>query len=226
MITEEIRERLYELRDEKYKAFNSKLIPTVSPDNMIGIRTPALKALAKELYKREDCAEFLHSLPHALFEENQLHAFIIALSKSFEECLALTEEFLPYIDNWATCDQLCANVHKKHTEELMPYVKKWLASGEVYTIRYGLRCLMMYYLDDKFKPEQLALAASAPNIDFYVAMAQGWYFATALAKHWEQTLPWVEERRLDGEVHKITIKKALESYRVSDEQKAVLRLLR
>lgn len=223
MIVNEIREKIYALCDEEYKAFNSRLIPTVSPKTMVGVRTPALKQLAKEISRRSDCEEFLEALPHELFEENQLHVFILSLEKDFGKCVRFIERFLPYIDNWATCDQLCANVHKKHTDELLPYVKRWIASEQIYTIRYGLRCLMMYYLDDKFNLEQLALAASAKNIDYYVAMAQAWYFATALAKHWEETLPWIEERRLDAAVHKMTIKKALESFRVSEEHKALLR---
>lgn len=223
MTTNEIREKIHALRDENYKAFNSRLLPTVPPETMVGVRTPALKQLAKEISLSGGCGDFLSALPHALFEENQLHAFIISRSKSFEECIALTEKFLPYIDNWATCDQLCANVHKKHTEELMPYVKRWIKSGHTYTARYALRCLMMYYLDDKFDPAQLALAASVKSGDYYIDMAQGWYFATALAKHWEDALPWIEQRRLSPAVHKIAIRKSLESFRVSEEHKSVLR---
>lgn len=226
MITDEIRDKLFALSDENYKTFNSRLIPTVPLEKMIGVRTPALKQLAKETARSADCGSFLSALPHDFFEENQLHAFIISLSKDFNECIAQTTKFLPYIDNWATCDQLCASVYKKHTDELMPYILRWISSEHIYTVRYALRCLMMYYLDDKFDPQQLSLAASANNSDYYVAMAQGWYFATALAKHWNETLPWLEQRRLDLVVHKITVKKALESFRVCDEHKAVLREIR
>ena len=225
MINQYIRERLYSLCDTDYKAFNSGLIPTVAPETVIGVRTPALRAFAKELSVRDDAGEFLGSLPHGLFEENQLHAFMISVQKDFGEALRLTEQFLPYIDNWATCDQLTVKVYARHTDELLPYVERWIADEHVYTVRYALRCLMMYYLDDKFDEKYLALAASAKNTDYYIGMAQAWYFATALAKHWAQALPWVEQRRLDPFVHKMTIRKASESFRVSEEHKQILKAI-
>lgn len=226
MICEYIRERLYALSDTEYKTFNSGLIPTVPPETVTGVRTPALRALAKEIAARSDCGEFLAELPHGLFEENQLHAFIISLQKDFGEALRLTELFLPYIDNWATCDQLTVKVFAKHTDELLPNVERWICSPHTYTVRYALRCLMMYYLDEEFDEKYLALAASAENTDYYIGMAQAWYFATALAKHWDETLPWVESRRLDLFVHRMTIRKATESFRVSDEHKQILKALR
>lgn len=226
MITQYIRERLHLLNDADYKKFNSSLMPTVPPETVIGVRTLALRALAREIAARPDCGEFLNALPHALFEENQLHAFIISAQKDFGEALRLTEQFLPYIDNWATCDQLTVKVFAKRTDELLPHVERWITDPHVYTVRYALRCLMMYYLDDNFDERYLALAASAQDTDYYIGMAQAWYFATALAKHWHETLPWVEQRRLDLFVHRMTIRKATESFRVSDEHKQILKAMR
>lgn len=226
MIIQYIRERLHSLSDADYKKFNSSLMPTVPPETVIGVRTPALRALAKEIASHPDCGEFLNALPHALFEENQLHAFIISAQKDYGEALRLTEQFLPYVDNWATCDQLTVKVFAKHTDELLPHIERWIADPRVYTVRYALRCLMMYYLDDRFDERYLALAASAQDTDYYIGMAQAWYFATALAKHWDEALPWVEQRRLDLFVHRMTIRKATESFRVSDEHKRILKTMR
>jgi len=226
MLIDEIRARLFEMRDEEYRDFNAKLIPNVDADKVIGVRTPALRKYAKELSKREDIGEFISALPHRYFEENQLHGFIISEIKDYERCLSETERFLPYIDNWATCDQTLPKVFSKHTEELFPVIKKWLKSGRAYTVRFGTGCLMRHYLDDFFREECLRLVAGISHQDYYVKMMTAWYFATALAKRYDETLPYIEEKRLEPWTHNKAIQKAVESYRITDEQKKYLRTLK
>ncbi len=226
MLIDEIRKRLFEMRDENYKDFNAKLIPNVDADTVIGVRTPALRKYAKELSKREDIGEFISALPHKFFEENQLHGFIISEIKDYERCLSETERFLPYIDNWATCDQTLPKVFAKHTDELFPVIKKWLKSGHTYTVRFGIGCLMRHYLDDFFSEECLRLVADVAHDDYYVKMMAAWYFATALAKRYDETLPYIEEKRLETWTHNKAVQKAIESYRITDEQKKYLRTLK
>lgn len=223
MEQEELYRRLKELQDIKYRDFQRKLIPELPPERISGVRTPELRKLAKELGEQD---WFLAQLPHSSFEENQLHAFIISDMKDFEGCIRRLDEFLPYVDNWATCDQISAMVFKKHTAELLPHIRRWIASGKTYTVRFGIGCLMTWYLDGEFRPEYLELAAGVHSGEYYVKMMVAWYFATALAKQYEAALPWLEKRRLEEWTRRKTIQKAIESYRVTDEHKEYLRSIR
>lgn len=215
--------RLITLQDEGYRAFNSALIPTVDPDTVIGVRTPALRSLAKELRGSNEAENFMQKLPHAWFEENNLHAFLIAQIKDFELCMAETERFLPYIDNWATCDGFNPGVFKSHLPELLEKIKFWIASGHVYTQRYAIGMLMRYFLDEHFSPEYPEMVAAVKSEEYYIRMMQAWYFATALAKQWDAALPYLTENRLDKWTHNKTIQKAIESYRITPEQKVYLK---
>lgn len=226
MLSEEIRERLFELRDAEYRDFQCKLIPTVDRDYFIGVRTPALRALASELSKRGDTGGFLAELPHKSFDENQLHAFIISLIKDYDACLAAVNEFLPYVDNWATCDQMSPKVFKKHRDRLIDSVEGWMSDGKTYTVRFGTGMLMQHYLDGDFKPEYLELAAKIRSDEYYVNMMTAWLFATALAKQYGAALPYIEQRRLDAWTHNKAIQKAVESRRITVEQKKYLKTLK
>lgn len=226
MITEEIREELYRLQDSKYREFQSKLIPTVTPDSVIGVRTPALRKYAKELAKREEIGEFLSDLPHQYFDENQLHAFIISQLKDFGRCMEYVRAFLPYVDNWATCDQLSPKVFGKNKGDLLKQIREWIGSGDTYTVRFGIGMLMQYFLDEDFDPEYPELVAQVRSEEYYVNMMKAWYFATALAKQYETVLPFIEERRLDDWTHRKSIQKAVESYRITEEQKKYLKTLK
>ncbi len=223
MKPEEIKRRLYELQDSKYAEFQRRLLPNTAPERIIGVRTPLLRRLAKEIGEDED---FLTSLPHESFEENQLHAFIISGMRDFDECVRRLDEFLPYTDNWATCDQMSVKLFKKHTAELLPHVKRWISSEHTYTIRYGIGCLMNYYLDGNFRKEYAELAAGVNCDEYYISMMVAWYFATALAKQYDAVIPYIERRRLDPATHRRTLQKALESFRITDERKQYLRTLK
>lgn len=220
-----IRNELSNMQDLKYKAFHTKLIPNVDPDTVIGVRTPQLKAYAKSL-KDKDVSAFLSDLPHKYYDENNLHGFLIMNIKDYDEGLAAIKNFLPYVDNWATCDLLRPVSFKNHRAKLVEEIKVWLCSEHTYTIRFGLEMLMVHFLDGDFKPEYLDWAAGIRSEEYYVNMMLAWYYATALAKQWEATLPYIENCRLDTWVHNKTIQKAIESYRVTDEHKAYLRKLR
>ena len=226
MLTEEIRAELFRMQDEAYRDFQGKLIPTVDPENVIGVRTPELRKYAKQLARREDIRGFLDALPHKYFDEYQLHAFIISEIKDYDVCMEEVNRFLPFVDNWATCDLPAPKCFAKHREELLPEIRSWIASGETYTIRYGIGLLMSFYLDEAFEPEYLELAAGVRSEEYYVNMMIAWYLATALAKQWEATIPYLEERRLPEWVHRKTIQKAVESYRITPEQKVYLKSLR
>ena len=225
-VTDRISEQLNALQDTDYRDFQSKLLPTVEAGSMIGVRTPALRKMAKELAKDPEIGDFLRDLPHRLFEENQLHAFIVSGTKDFETCMEQTERFLPYIDNWATCDQFSPAVFKKHREKLMPYIREWIRSGKTYTVRFGIGMLMQHYLDEDFDPEYPELAAGAGSEEYYVNMMIAWYFATALAKQYDAVIPYIEQQRLPVWTHNKTIQKAVESFRITPERKEHLRTLR
>lgn len=224
--TESIRAQLFALQDEGYRAFHSKLMPTVPPETVIGVRVPALRRLAKQLAGTPQAEAFLQELPHTYYEENNLHAFLLESIRDYDTALAATEKFLPYIDNWATCDSFCPKVFAKHKEELLPVLRRWMVSDHPYTVRYGMEMLMRYYLDEDFRPEQLAWVAAVHSGEYYINMMRAWYFATALAKQPEAVLPWLTERRLDVWTHNKTIQKAVESYRIPAETKEFLRTLR
>ena len=224
--SDEIISLLQSLQDEKYATFQRPLMPTVSPDTIIGVRTPDLRRLAKNILKTADVSAFLTQLPHPYFEENQLHAFLLSGEKDFQTCVQNVEHFLPYIDNWATCDQLSPQCFAKHTAQLLPYIEKWLQSEHEYTVRFAIGMLMRYFLDDAFSSRYHKLVVSIKREEYYIKMMQAWYFATALAKQYEATLPFLLNHKLEPWTHNKTIQKAVESYRITDEQKTYLRTLK
>ena len=226
MIREEIRQRLFELQDVSYRDFQVKLIPTVEPESMIGVRTPTLRKLAREYGRRDEIGVFLQDLPHKYFDENQLHAFIISGIKDFETCIMNVEKFLPYVDNWATCDQMSPTVFKKKRQELLPYIREWMKSDRTYTVRFGIGMLMQHYLDEDFDPSYPEMVAGIKSEEYYISMMIAWYFAMALAKQYDTVLPYIEEKRLDSQTHNRAIQKAVESYRITQEQKAYLKTLK
>ena len=221
-----ISEELFALQDTEYQVFQSKLMPTIPPETVIGVRTPLLRKRAKELAGTPQAESFLHDLPHRYYEENNLHAFLIEQIRDYDTALAETERFLPYINNWATCDCFCPKVFAKHKEELLISIRRWLGSDQTYTVRYAMGMLMRYYLDEDFQPEYLAWVAGVHSEEYYLNMMRAWYFATALAKQPDAALPWLTDRRLDVWTHNKTIQKAAESYRISPEMKQQLRELR
>lgn len=225
MNRDEIVAELFRLQDKEYAAFQAKLIPTVQPDSIIGVRTPELRAFAKRLAK-EDTSAFLSALPHKYFDENQLHAFVISLEKDFEKCLALVEAFLPFVDNWATCDQLSPKAFKKEPERLLPYIITWLKSNRVYTVRFAIGMLMEHFLDARFEPKYADMVAAVKSEEYYINMMIAWYFATALAKQYDAILPYLEEKKLDDWTHNKAIQKSVESNRITAEQKTYLRTLK
>ena len=226
MISEEIEIELLRLRDEKYKDFQIKLIPTISYESFIGVRTPELKRLAKSLGKREDIREFLMDLPHRYFDEDQLHAFIISDIKDYEDCIKEVTAFLPYVNNWATCDQMSPKVFKKHRSQLIDKIRQWICAKEIYTIRFGVGMLMQHFLDDDFDPVYPEIVANISSDEYYVNMMIAWYFATALAKQYDAILPFIEGHRLADWTHNKAIQKAVESRRITDSQKARLKELK
>ena len=224
--TECIRAELFRLQDEQYRAFQSALMPTVPKEKVIGVRVPALRKLAKRLAGTPRAEAFLQELPHFYYEENNLHAFLVEAIRDYSEALRATEKFLPYIDNWATCDCFCPKVFAKHKKELLVPIRRWLDSGDAYTVRYGMEMLMRYYLDDAFRPEYLEWVADVRSTEYYINMMRAWYFATALAKQPDAALPWLTEKRLDLWTHNKTIQKAVESRRIPPGMKQLLRGLR
>jgi 3-methyladenine DNA glycosylase AlkD len=223
---QKILQRLQSLQDTGYRDFQSGLIPTADKSFFIGVRTPALRALAHELARDPDTARFLDDLPHRYFDENQLHAFLISEIRDFSSARAAVDRFLPYVDNWATCDQLSPGVFRKHHAELLPQIRIWLASGRTYTVRFAVGMLMQHFLDDDFDPAFPELVAGIRSEEYYVRMMAAWYFATALAKQYDAVIGYLEDRKLDPWTHNKTIQKAIESYRVSDDRKQYLRTLR
>lgn len=222
----EIRKQLFELQDLEYKAFHSRLMPTIDPETIIGVRTPVLRKFAREMSKSESVEEFLNDLPHRYYEENNLHGFLIESIKDYDKCLAEMDRFLPYVDNWATCDLMRPKVFKKNPEALLPKIKEWLASDKTYVIRYAIGALMTYFLDEHFKMEYAEAVAAVESEEYYVKMMVAWYFATALAKQWDAILPFMEGGRLKKWNHNKAIQKAIESYRITAEQKDYLRTLK
>lgn len=219
-------EKLLACRDEEFGAFQRKLVPNISPDTIIGVRTPQMRKIAKEVFGTEEGDSFIKKLPHTYYEENMVHFFMISLIRDFEECFRAVEEFLPFVDCWPVSDQSTPKVFKKNHEKLIPAVTRWIASNHVYTARFGLRMLMNEYLGEDFKEEYLELAASKTGEDYYLKMMVAWFFATALAKRYEESVVYLEQCRLDPWVHKKTIQKAVESFRVSEEHKNYLRTLK
>ena len=221
-----ITEHLLSLQDEGYRRFHSKLMPTVESDVIIGVRTPVLRKFAKQLSGTQEAKQFLQELPHHYYEENNLHGFLLEEIKDFDTCIAALNVFLPYVDNWATCDMMSPKVLEKDLKSLYAWVKTWIGSKETYTIRFGVNMLMKYYLDEAFLPEYPELVASIQSEEYYVKMVVAWYFATALAKQYKEVLPYLEEKRLDVWTHNKAIQKAVESYRITADQKKYLKTLK
>lgn len=218
----DITDRLFCMRDEEYAAFQAKLIPNIDAGSIIGVRTPQLRELARQVFKENVKDEFLSRLPHRYFEENQLHAFIISLYRDIDSCIAEVERFLPYIDNWATCDQLVPKAFKKDPDRLLPYIRRWISSDRTYTVRFAVGLLMRHFLDERFSTEYADMAAELRSDEYYVNMMTAWYFATALAKQYELVLPYIENKCLAPWVHNKAIQKSIESRRITEEQKQYL----
>ena len=221
-----LQERLFAMQDKQYAAFQAKLTPGVPVVSFIGIRVPVLRKFAKEFTKETECKEFLQQLPHEYYDENMLHGLLISEVKDYEECILLTDRFLPFVDNWAVCDIMSPKVFAKHKKELLAKIKTWSKSSHVYTCRFGIEALMSHYLDKDFKAEYLEIPASVRSEEYYVKMMVAWFFATALAKQWDQAIPYIEQKRLAPWTHNKTIQKAIESYRITPEQKEYLRTLK
>ena len=219
-------DRLIEIQDKEYREFQIKLVPNIRPETIIGVRTPQMRQLAKEMWKSADLRAFLDSVPHKYYEENLIHFFLIAMIKDFDECVKEVKAFLPYVDCWPVSDQSSPKVFKKKHKELIPFLKKWIASDHVYTSRFGMRILMNEFLDEDFSEEYLEIVASKKGEDYYLKMMIAWYFATALAKQYDKTLPYIENQRLDKWTHNKAIQKAIESYRVPEDHKKYLRTLK
>lgn len=222
----ELQKQLFELQDIAYRDFHSRLMPEIEKERVIGIRVPILRKFAKDFAKKPEAKEFLKELPHKYYEENNLHMLLIIARKDYEECLAEIESFLPYIDNWATCDMPAPKCFEAHKQELFTPIQRWIASDQTYTIRYGIGMLMRLYLDEDFSSEFPEMVAQITSDEYYVKMMAAWYFATALAKQWDAVIPYLEQKRLPAWTHRKTIQKAIESYRISKEQKEFLRMLR
>ena len=229
-----ILQHLQALQDREYAAFQAKLTPGIPSESFIGVRVPDARALAKRLDKeaktsderRQEIQDFLSDLPHRYYDENMLHGLLIAQIKDFDTCLEATERFLPYIDNWAVCDIMSPKVFARHKAELLQKIRQWSASDHTYTCRFGLEMLMTHFLDQDFRPELLEIPAAARSEEYYVRMMVAWFFATALAKQWDATLPYIEQQRLAPWTHNKTIQKARESFRITAEQKELLKTLK
>ena len=214
------------MADEKYRDFQSALMPTVPKEKIIGIRTPLLRKFAKEFYKTSEAKDFLSALPHEFYEENNLHAFLLEQMTDFEECAEKVTAFLPFVDNWATCDGMSPKVFKKHKAELLRYIKIWLGKSGTYSVRFGIKMLMTYFLGDDYREEYALRVAKIKSDEYYVKMMCAWYFATALAANFDDALPFIKERKLEAWVHNKTIQKSKESFRLTSEQKNILSKLK
>ena len=221
-----VQKDLFSMQDEAYRQFQAKLMPTVNVETIIGVRTPDLRKFAKAFAKTSEAAPFLQTLPHTYYEENNLHAFLLEQIWDFDACIAALDAFLPYVDNWATCDSMAPKVLGKHREAVLVHIRRWLSSGQTYTVRFAVGLLMRYFLDESFLPEYLDMVAGIHSEEYYVRMMAAWYFATALAKQYEATLPVFQQNILDPWTHNKAIQKAVESCRITPEQKAFLRSLR
>ena len=219
-------EELLKVKDDKYKEFQAKLVPNIDPDTILGVKTPEMRQIAKDIFNSKEKDAFLKDLPHKYYEENLVHFFIISMIKDFDECIREVETFLPYVDCWPVSDQATPRSFKKNHEKLLQYIKKWIKSKHLYTSRFGIRMLMNEFLGDEFKDEYAKLVASVKSDEYYLKMMVAWYFATALAKNYDETIKYIEERKLDDWVLKKTIQKAVESYRVTDEHKEYLKSFR
>ena len=221
-----LQERLFAMQDRQYAAFQAKLTPGVTLESFIGVRVPVLRKFAKEFAKEVEVNDFVHQLPHKYYDENMLHSLLISHVKDYEECISLTDSFLPYVDNWAVCDILSPKVFAKHKEALTERINTWINSRHTFTCRFGIETLMTHYLDKDFKADYLEIPADVRSGEYYVKMMVAWFFATALAKQWDAAIPFIEQKRLAPWTHNKTIQKAIESYRITPEQKEYLRTLK
>ena len=217
---------LLTLQDPDYRQYHCKLVPTVDPKTIIGIRIPVLRKLVKTFFANTDTKAFLDRQKHKYYEENLIHVWLISRLKNYEECIGETEKFLPYVDNWGICDAFVPRIFEKHREELLAEIEKWISSEHAYTVRFAVSMLMHFYLDEAFDEEYLQWVADIDSDEYYVNMMRAWYFATALAKQYEAAVPYLEEKRLPPKLHAKTIQKAVESYRINDETKSYLKTLR
>jgi len=225
-ILNQIKSDLFGMQDAKYKEFHTKLIPTVDKDTIIGVRIPDLRKMAKELSKNEDIDIFLNILPHQYYEENNLNAFIIETEKNYDKCVEKINTFLPFVNNWATCDSMRPKVFSKNTDKLIAEIEKWIKSKKTYTVRFGIECLMTYYLDKEFNEKYIQSVCDIQSEEYYINMMRAWYFATALAKQYDSTVKYIENKKLDTWTHNKTIQKAIESHRITKEQKTYLKTLK
>lgn len=221
-----IRERLFSMQDLSYKEFHSKLIPTVNPDLLIGVRTPDLRKYAKELFGSVEAKLFVNQLPHKYYEENNLHGFLIEKIKDYDECVEQVKRFLPYVDNWATCDMMSPKVFGKNRDKLLGEIEAWFKSRNVYEVRFGIVMLMKWYLDEEYIDRSVAMVQTVVSDEYYINMAKAWFFATALSVEYDKVVGVIESKVLDVWTHNKAIQKAIESRRVSVEQKAYLRGLK
>ncbi len=222
----DLQQRLLEISDEKYAIFQAKLTPTVSQERFIGVRVPVLRKFAKGYCKEAECKTFMHTLPHQYYDEDMLHSLLISQTKDYDTCISQLELFLPYIDNWAVCDILSPKIFAKYKSMLLPKICKWSSSNHTYTCRFGIEMLMTFYLDKDFLPEYHKIPIAVRSDDYYIKMMVAWYFATALAKQWNDTISIIEQQRLATWTHNKTIQKAIESYRITPSQKEYLRSLK
>ena len=221
-----VHERLAACGNEEYADFVSKLVPNVPKETILGVKTPDMRRIAKEIRGTGEAETFLAELPHKYYEENLVHFFLIAMIRDFDLCVQAVETFLPYVDCWPVCDQSTPKIFAKNHEKLLPLVQKWISSDHVYTARFGIRMLMNEFLGEDFKPEYLAWVAAVKGEDYYIKMMVAWYFATALAKRYDESVVYIEERRLEPWTHRKAIQKAVESFRVTEEHKEYLKTLR
>lgn len=221
-----VQKKLFEMQDESYRDFHARLMPTVDKETVIGVRTPQLRKFAKEFYKSGAYEDFLKILPHKYYEENNVHAFLIEQQKDYETVISLLDSFLGYIDNWATCDMMSPKIFKKHLPELYGKIPEWLVCDKTYAVRFGIKMLMDFFLGENFSDESVRRVLSVRSDEYYIKMMQAWYFATALAKNYDSVLPYIENRSLEKRTHNKAIQKAVESYRISDEQKVYLKTLK
>lgn len=224
--TDYIQEKLFSFADLKYRDFHSALMPTIDKDTIIGVRVPVLRKFSKEIKNSSYKVDFLETLPHKYYEENNLHAFFIEQMSDYNDVINALNRFLPYVDNWAICDMMSPKVFRKHKEELLKEIDKWLKTGETYTMRFAIKCLMQHYLDEDFKIEYLQRVIDVKSDEYYVNMMRAWYFATALSKQYDSAIKILENRKLDKWTHNKTIQKGVESYRVTSENKNYIKTLK
>ena len=222
----EIQKRLFELQDLTYRDFHSKLMPTVDKDRVIGVRTPQLRKLAKEINNSPLKADFLSSLPHKYYEENNLHAFLIEQIEDFDKCIFALDNFLLFVDNWATCDMMSPKILGKHPDKLYLKITEWIKSSHTYTVRFGIVMLMKFYMGERLDKKHLGLLLTIKTEEYYINMAIAWYLATALANNWDTVIPYIENNKFNKWIHNKAIQKSIESYRITKEQKSYLKTLK